>query len=77
MQSGEPDPLFAAEMAEQFEHLLQALPDDQLRAIALRKMEGYTNDEIASQLQCARVTVERRLDRIRKSWRQYLDRKGS
>ena len=31
-------------------------------------MEGYNNDEIADQLGCARRTVARRLDLIRKTW---------
>ena len=31
-------------------------------------MEGYTCDEIAMQLGCARRTVARRLDVIRKTW---------
>jgi RNA polymerase sigma factor (sigma-70 family) len=68
LRSGEPDPQFAAEVAEQCQCLLQLLPDDQLRQIALRKLEGYTNAEIAEQLQCAPATVERRLTRIRHCW---------
>jgi DNA-binding CsgD family transcriptional regulator len=31
-------------------------------------MEGYTNDEIAERLGCARRTVARRLELIRKIW---------
>jgi DNA-binding CsgD family transcriptional regulator len=31
-------------------------------------MEGYTNDEIADRLGCARRTVARRLDLIKKVW---------
>jgi DNA-directed RNA polymerase specialized sigma24 family protein len=31
-------------------------------------MEGYTTEEIADQLDCARRTVARRLDLIRKIW---------
>jgi RNA polymerase sigma factor (sigma-70 family) len=70
--SQDPDPDFAAEMAEWYRHLLGKLPDDQLRTIAQRKLEGYTNKEIAKQLVCSRVTVERQLRRIRKYWKADL-----
>jgi RNA polymerase sigma factor (sigma-70 family) len=63
-----PTPAFAAEVAENFTRLLDRLRDDELRQIALRKMDGYTNEEIASQLDVALATVERRLRLIRKCW---------
>ena len=44
------------------------LDDDDLRRVALDRMEGYTNDEIAARLGCARRTVARRLDVIRQTW---------
>jgi DNA-binding CsgD family transcriptional regulator len=44
------------------------LEDDALRTIAVLKMDGHTVDEIAVQLQCARRTVERRLQMIRVRW---------
>jgi RNA polymerase sigma factor (sigma-70 family) len=69
----EPDPAFAAEMAEQVTSLLSQLPDEQLRQIALRKLEGYTNEQIAAALELPVSTVERRLDRIRKRWRSAPD----
>jgi RNA polymerase sigma factor (sigma-70 family) len=64
----EPDPAFAAQVAEEFRRLLSALPDDGLRALAVRKMEGYTNEEIKDQLGCSLATVERRLKLIRQEW---------
>jgi RNA polymerase sigma factor (sigma-70 family) len=70
LQSGEPDPQFAVEVAEQCQRLLQRLPDESLRQIAVRKLEGYTNAEIADLMQCAPATVERRLARIRNCWRE-------
>jgi RNA polymerase sigma factor (sigma-70 family) len=70
LHSGEPDPHFAAEVAEECQRLLQLLPDDALRHIALHKLEGYTNSEIAELLQCAPATVERRLALIRNCWRE-------
>jgi DNA-directed RNA polymerase specialized sigma24 family protein len=64
----EPTPEFAAMVAEQYHRLLEGLGDESLRQVALDRMEGYTNDEIASRLGCARRTVARRLDLIRKIW---------
>jgi RNA polymerase sigma factor (sigma-70 family) len=72
LQRGEPDPQFAAEVAEECQRLLQLLPDEPLRQIALRKLEGYTNSEIADLFHCAPATIERRLARIRNCWREQL-----
>jgi DNA-directed RNA polymerase specialized sigma24 family protein len=66
--SREPTPAFAAEMAEQCRLLLELLDDRQLQIVALARMEGYTNDEIARQLDCAPRTVERKLRLIRSLW---------
>jgi DNA-directed RNA polymerase specialized sigma24 family protein len=64
----EPTPEFAAQAAEECRLLLDRLDDEGLRSIALWKLEGYTNEEIAGRLGCAAVTVERRLRLIRKLW---------
>lgn len=64
----EPDPAFAAQVAEECEKLLTKLADANLRLIAVRKMEGYTNNEIAKELGCSLVTIERRLRLIRLEW---------
>lgn len=66
----EPTPEFAAMITEEYRRLLDALDDDALRRVALDRMEGYTNDEIADHLGCARRTVARRLELIRKIWGQ-------
>jgi DNA-directed RNA polymerase specialized sigma24 family protein len=63
-----PTPEFAAMMAEECRRLLDALDDDALRQVAVSRMEGYNNDEIADQLGCARRTIARRLELIRKTW---------
>jgi DNA-directed RNA polymerase specialized sigma24 family protein len=68
-----PTPEFAAMMAEECERLLGSLDDDSLRQVALSRMEGYTNDEIADQLGCARRTIARRLDLIRKTWMAFVE----
>jgi DNA-directed RNA polymerase specialized sigma24 family protein len=62
-----PTPEFAAMMAEECSLLLAQLDDD-LRRIALAKMEDYTNQEIAARLDCSVSTVERGLRLIRKIW---------
>jgi DNA-directed RNA polymerase specialized sigma24 family protein len=64
----EPDPGFAAQVAQELEQLLGRLPDDELRQIALSKLEGYTNEEIGGQIGLALATVERRMRLIRKYW---------
>ena len=66
----EPTPDFAAQVAEEFHNLLEQLPDPELRSIALWKLEGLTNDEIAARLHCVPRTVERRLRVIRAFWGQ-------
>jgi DNA-directed RNA polymerase specialized sigma24 family protein len=64
----EPSPLFAALVAEECQRLLDSQADDETRTIALYKMEGYTNEEIAKKLDCAPRTVERKLSLIRGRW---------
>jgi RNA polymerase sigma factor (sigma-70 family) len=66
----EPAPEFAALVAEEYRRLLDRLGDGDFRQIAIWKMEGYTNAEIAAKIDCAVPTVERRLNRIRKLWEQ-------
>jgi DNA-directed RNA polymerase specialized sigma24 family protein len=53
---------------EEVRRLFGLLPDEPLRVIALLKMEGHTNDEIASRLDCALRSVERKLECIRNLW---------
>jgi DNA-directed RNA polymerase specialized sigma24 family protein len=72
IEGREPDPAFAAEVAEECRHLLQQLPDERLRRIALLKLESYTNQEIAGVLNCAPTTVERKLARIRRHWEEHV-----
>jgi DNA-directed RNA polymerase specialized sigma24 family protein len=66
--SREPTPEFAAQVAEECERLLGRLTEPSLRAVALAKMEGYTNEEIAAQLQCSFRSIERKLRVIRGLW---------
>jgi DNA-directed RNA polymerase specialized sigma24 family protein len=64
----DPDPAFAALVADEFRFLLEQLDEPQLRHIAVRKLEGFTNDEIAAEMDCTVRTVGRRLALIRDLW---------
>jgi RNA polymerase sigma factor (sigma-70 family) len=64
----EPTPEFAAQVAEEYQRLLARLDNDELRTIAVAKLEGYTNEQLAGRLGCSLATVERRLRLIRKLW---------
>jgi RNA polymerase sigma factor (sigma-70 family) len=64
----EPTPDFAAQVADEYRRLLDMLGDETLRQVAVWKMEGYGNDEIADKLACSRRTVARKLEAIRILW---------
>lgn len=68
----EPSPALLAEMAEECRRLLARLGDETLRAVAVWKMEGYTNEEIAGKLACVPRTIERKLRLIRAIWESEL-----
>jgi DNA-directed RNA polymerase specialized sigma24 family protein len=61
----EPTPDFAAQVAEQCQQLLDQLGDAKLRQIALLKLEGYTDREVATRFDCSLRTVERKMELIR------------
>jgi RNA polymerase sigma factor (sigma-70 family) len=65
----EPTPEEAAAMADECRRLLDLLEDPELRQIALWKVEGHTNEEIAVRLDCVPRTVERKVSRIRLLWK--------
>jgi DNA-directed RNA polymerase specialized sigma24 family protein len=68
----EPTPAFAAEVADEFRHLLDLLGDADLEQLALLKMEGHTNAEMADRVGCYKRTIDRKLEIIRKTWQQEL-----
>jgi DNA-directed RNA polymerase specialized sigma24 family protein len=59
---------FAAQMTEQFEELMDRLTSDLLRQIAVAKLEGCTNQEVAERVGKSVPTVERKLRLIRDVW---------
>lgn len=64
--SREPTPEFAAQVAEQYELWMRALESDELTQLAKWKLEGFTNDEIATKCGRTTRTIERKLNLIRK-----------
>lgn len=68
----EPSPEMVSMMTESFEQLILHLGDGQLREIAVGKMEGYSNAELAERHTCSERTIERRLNLIREKCQQEL-----
>ncbi|TWT93957.1 ECF-type sigma factor [Stieleria varia] len=69
-ESATPD--LHAELAEACDELLDQLPDEQLRQIAILRMDGFLVDEIAEMLVLSKRAVERRLQLIRKTWAEAV-----
>lgn len=55
------------------EELLLGL-EEELRLIAVRRLLGYRNREIAAELDCTERKIERKLNLIRLVWREHLDK---
>ena len=68
----EPSPEEAATTADECRRLLDLLEEPELRQIALWKVEGYADEEIAARLDCVARTVERKVRRIRLLWKHEL-----
>jgi RNA polymerase sigma factor (sigma-70 family) len=64
----EPTPELADQVSNTCGEMITQLQDDTLERVVLFKLEGYTNDEIAQELDCTTRTVERKLERIRDKW---------
>lgn len=69
----EPTPEMAAMFTEECRRLFHALDDPELGVVALLKMEGFTNEEIARSLDRVPRSIERKLQTIRKIWRQHAN----
>ena len=68
----DPTPESVVELQEVTERFLRKLEHERLRECARLKLSGYTNREIAEQLDVTERTVERKLMRIRHFW-EMLD----
>ena len=62
--------VFAAELAETCGLLFAHLDDPKLQKIGRLKMEGYRDDEVGVRRQCSRRTVERKIELIRRAWKE-------
>lgn len=62
-----------ADLDLQCEELLELLGDTELKAIALFRLMGYTNREIADELECSLRRIERKVRVIRTLWSEELD----
>lgn len=67
------NPQFAVEVAEECQRLLELLKGDELRQVALMKLDGFTNAHIAKQLDLTERTIKRKTAMIRKVWQQQLE----
>ncbi len=61
-------PDMLVEMDEQLRILLDRLPEQILRQLAIGKMEGFTNEELAAKIGVSTRTVDRKLKLIRSYW---------
>jgi DNA-directed RNA polymerase specialized sigma24 family protein len=68
----EPDPEFAAACAEEFEHLMRLLDEPLLREIALKKLAGHSNPEIAADVGWSLRSIERKLALVRALWSEHF-----
>ena len=58
-------------IVESCRELLEALPNQQLRATALMRMEGYSNKDISAELECSVARTKQRIVQIKKLWCQH------
>jgi DNA-directed RNA polymerase specialized sigma24 family protein len=70
--SREPDPAFAALAADQHSHLMSLLNDD-LREVALLRMQGESIEEIAARRGMVGRSIKRKLALIRELWDRELN----
>jgi RNA polymerase sigma factor (sigma-70 family) len=74
MDASGPSPAEAALLNEALERRLESMADPELRQIALWRLEGYSNHEIAGRIGRTERAVERRMERIRSKWTADDDR---
>ena len=53
-----PTPELAAQLAEEYQRLMEQLGDSSLQRVATFKLEGYTNEEIADRLVISPLTAK-------------------
>lgn len=63
---------FSAQMVRACKALLDELADADMESVALFKLSGNTNDEIAKSKNCTRRTIQRMLKLIRDIWESQI-----
>lgn len=74
IMSDEPGPEFLASFNEQYFRLLDILPDANTRQIAVLMLQGHSANEIHELTGIAKSTVRRKMDLVRKVWKNELDK---
>jgi DNA-directed RNA polymerase specialized sigma24 family protein len=69
----QPTPEFVLMLEEEHQRLLGVLRDDQLRHIAVSRIEGFTVCEIADAMHMSTRSIERKLQLIRGAWSKELE----
>jgi DNA-directed RNA polymerase specialized sigma24 family protein len=69
-EGDEHSPLQQAILNDCYEYYLNALPE-KLRALAELHLAGFTNGEIANQMNCVERTVERKIALLRMRWQTF------
>ena len=67
-----PTEKFAEDLTFEMKERLAELGDEVLQSVAIMKLQGYTNAEIASEMEVVERTIERKLERIREIWQHQL-----
>ena len=65
----EPGPEVVAAFNDSLSVAIASLADETAREVALLKLEGYENTEIAAKMDISLSSVERKLRVIRESWK--------
>lgn len=71
-QLPDPTPEFADDFSFACEHLLSSLTEEQ-REIAIWKLKGYSNKEIADQKGCVEEAIRRKVALIRSIWSKQME----
>jgi DNA-directed RNA polymerase specialized sigma24 family protein len=66
----DPTPDLEAMLIDELRRLLGLL-NEPMQLVATRKLDGWSNAEIAQELGCSLATVERRLKMIREIWNHH------
>lgn len=68
----DPTPELLAELEDAWQDLIGRLKDDNAKRVALLRMQGFSNEEMADKLDISISSVERKLRLIRQAWSQGI-----